>query len=99
MTQCMVTGRMDEAKKTAANRILRREGLNASAAINLMYDRIIEQGSADFLGLVESAPSSDDWKAAAAFVDSLSSKRKSRFDGMTDAEIRTDRLRKRGLLS
>lgn len=99
MAQCMVTGRMDETKKMAANRILRHEGLTASAAINLMYDRIIERGSADFLGIEERVPSLDDWKAAATFVDSLSCGRESRFDGMTDAEIRMDRLRKRGLVS
>ena len=38
------------------------------------------------------------WAAASRFVDSLSSKRASRFDDMTKAEVRMERLRSRGMM-
>ncbi len=41
---------------------------------------------------------SEDWAKAAAFVDSISEKRSTRFDDMSKAEIRVDRLRSRGLM-
>ncbi len=97
MAQAMVTGRMVDEKKRRANLILEREGLNASQAINLMYDRIIEDGNAEFLVPGEREVDLDAWKRAAEFVDSLSEKRVSRFDDMTKAQIRMDRLAKRGL--
>lgn len=40
-----------------------------------------------------SIQSSDEWKAASYFVDSLHSAQSSRFDSMTDAEMKMDRLR------
>ena len=42
MDDSMVTARMLEKKKREGARILSREGLSASQAINLMYDRMIE---------------------------------------------------------
>lgn len=40
----------------------------------------------------------DESTNAAAFVDTLSSPKQTRFDGMSKAEIRMDRLKSRGLL-
>ena len=97
MEQRMVTGRMSKSKKEKAVRILNREGLNASSAINMMFDRIIDSGSTDFLRSSPRKLSSEDWKSAADFVDSLSAKRQTRFDDMTKAEIKMDRLKNRGL--
>lgn len=99
MGDSMVTARMLEKKKREGARILSREGLSASQAINLMYDRMIEEGEAGFL-LLGGAPLRDEakWAAASCFVDSLSSKHTSRFDDMTKAEVRTERLRSKGLL-
>lgn len=98
MAEVMVTGRMDEEKKARAARVLQREGLNASRAINLMYDRVIEDGNVDFLVGASGDITKEDWAAAARFVDSLSKKRESRFDSMTKAEIATERLSARGLM-
>ena len=42
METAMVTGRMTPQKKEAGNAILKRAGLNASQAINRLYDRLIE---------------------------------------------------------
>lgn len=96
MADAMVTGRMPEEKKADGVRILQREGLSASQAINLMFDKVIEGQSAAFLA----APSSDRraaWSAAAAFVDSIPKKRMTRFDDMSRAEAKMERLRARGL--
>ena len=98
MEQSMVTGRMSKSKKEKAVRILNKEGLNASAAINMMFDRIIDTGNADFLRKSPRKLSAGDWKTAAGFVDSLSQKRTTRFDNMTKAEIKMDRLKNRGLV-
>ena len=44
MDDSMVTARMLDEKKRKGARILAREGLSASQAINLMYDKMIERG-------------------------------------------------------
>ena len=49
MDDSMVTARMLDEKKRKGARILAREGLSASQAINLMYDKMIEEGEAGFL--------------------------------------------------
>ena len=94
MDDSMVTARMLDEKKRKGARILAREGLSASQAINLMYDKMIEEGEAGFLRAGDEAK----WAAASRFVDSLSSKRASRFDDMTKAEVRVERLRSRGMM-
>ena len=43
MDNAMVTGRMSHEKKVAGNAVLERSGLNASQAINCMYDRLIAE--------------------------------------------------------
>ena len=45
----MVTARMAAEKKRRGASVLTRDGLSASQAINLMYDRLIDEGEADFL--------------------------------------------------
>ena len=96
MDDSMVTARMLDEKKRKGARILAREGLSASQAINLMYDKMIEEGEAG----ADSSRIGDEakWAAASRFVDSLSSKRASRFDDMTKAEVRMERLRSRGMM-
>lgn len=97
MSGAMVTGRMDADKKSRAGRILKKSGLSASQAINLLYDRLIDEGNANFI--TGEQPRHDAaWKNASRFVDSLSKKQATRFDDMTKAEIRTDRLKHRGLM-
>ena len=98
MSEAMVTGRMTTEKKARGGRILQRDGLNASQAINLLYDRVISDGSAEFLTGKSVSPLATAWHNADQFVDSLSEKRTSRFDAMSDREIRIERLQKRGLM-
>ena len=99
MDDAMVTARMLAEKKRRGASILSQEGLSASQAINLMYDKLIEEGGAEFLNVGEPSAGDDArWAAAARFVDSLSSTRESRFDGMSKAEVRGDRLRAKGLM-
>lgn len=97
MNDAMVTGRMPSDKKTQGARVLQNNNLTASEAINLLYDKLIQEGSADFL-TKDSTPKDVAWQNAARFVDSLSSPQQSRFDTMTKNEIKAERLRKRGLL-
>lgn len=98
MTQAMVTGRMDESKKAQGALVLKRNGLNPSQAINLLYDKVIAEGDTSFLKDESASDKQLRWKNAALFVDSLSQKRSTRFDNMTKAEIRMDRLKSRGLV-
>ncbi|GAA6488478.1 MULTISPECIES: type II toxin-antitoxin system RelB/DinJ family antitoxin [Gordonibacter] len=99
MDDSMVTARMAAEKKRRGASILSEEGLSASQAINLMYDKLIEEGGAAFLCDGEARRDDGErWAAAACFVDSLSSKCSSRFDDMSKAEVRQERLRSRGLM-
>lgn len=100
MGDAMVTGRMDAGKKSRGARVLNDAGLTASQAINLMYDRLVNEGSASFLREADdlSAADSARWTSAARFVDSLSASRSSRFDHMSKGDIRRERLSSRGLM-
>ena len=49
MDDAMVTGRMSAEKKAAGARVLEKAGLNASQAVNLLYDKLEEEQNADFL--------------------------------------------------
>ena len=42
MTDAMVTGRMPERKKQQGLRVLKRDGMNASPPVSLLYERLIE---------------------------------------------------------
>ena len=75
MGEAMVTGRMAPGKKRRGALVLQREGINASQAINRMYDRIIEDGDAEFLTDRCVADDESAWARAAEFVDSLCTKR------------------------
>ena len=97
MADAMVTGRISSIKKEKGLRVLERNGVSASRAINLMFDRAIDSGNVDFLGVPAKADESH-WKEAALFVDGLSEKRETKFDSMDKAEIKADRLASRGLM-
>ena len=98
MEDAMVTGRMSAAKKAAGAKVLARAGLNASQAINLLYDKLEEEQSADFL--IRKQPEPREWESAAKFIDALASPTpvQTRFDSMTRAQIKLDRARVRGLV-
>jgi antitoxin component of RelBE/YafQ-DinJ toxin-antitoxin module len=97
MGDAMVTGRMSAEKKRDGLRVLKREGLNASQAINLLFTRLIDEQSADFLR-ADQQPSREKWQQAATFVDILPRARTTRFDDMTKAQIKQDCLKHRGLM-
>ena len=92
----MVTGRMTADKKAAGNVVLENAGLNASQAVNALYDRLIETRSVDFL--FDRNVSLVEWKSAAKLIDSVYVPIDSRFDDMTRKEIKQERLRARGLM-
>ncbi len=98
MADAMVTGRMPQQKKSRGMRILKRNGLSASQAVNMMFDRIIEDGDASFLQEKPSYTNSDSWAHAAAFIDTLPQKRSSKYDDMTKSQLKTERLASRGLI-
>lgn len=98
MGDAMVTGRMSEDKKARGGNILKRSGINVSQCINMLYDRMIEDGNIDFLTKESTAEDNAKWQNAANFVDSLSEPQTTPFDTMTKAEIRTARLKDRGLM-
>lgn len=90
MSEAMVTGRMSTAKKKAGNKVLSNIGVNASQAINQLYDYIIEHGRLPFSESKERTISAKEWKEAKEFVASIPFK--NRFSTMTDDEIRQERL-------
>lgn len=98
MGMTMVIARMDAEKIERGNRVLAREGLTASEAVNLMYDRLIADQSAAFLIPEGEEPARQTGAWQANVVDTISEPCTSRFDDMSRAEIKADRLRSRGLL-
>lgn len=98
MTDAMVTGRMPAKKKEAGNKVLAKAGLNASQAINLLYDRLVAERDVSFLIPTATESNEETWRAAADFIDALSIPRASRFDTMSKAEIKAERLAARGLM-
>lgn len=98
MEDVMVTGRMSPEKKLAGNQVLSKIGLNASQAVNLLYDRLAQEQDASFL--VQSIPTAQQWSNAALLIDSLVPKEPihSRFDNMTRGEIALDYAQSRKMV-
>ena len=98
MDDAMVTGRISAEKKAAGNAVLERAGLTASQAINLLYDRLIEDGDAEFLTTSEVTPNR--WKSAAELIDTIASHVpiSTQFDTMTRGEIKLARAKARGII-
>ena len=95
MPDVMVTGRMTAEKKAAGNRVLEQLGLNPSQAINLLYDKLIAEGDADFLGVDRPAVSREALTDAYSFIQSMTLPATDMFDGMTKGEIALARYRDR----
>ena len=94
----MVTGRMSADKKAAGNKVLEELGLNPSQAINMLYDRLIADGDAAFLGFERPAPTAEQIVDTWNFVRGLALPRFTRFDGMTNADIALERARAKGVV-
>lgn len=86
----MVTGRMSLGKKEAGNAVLESLNTNASAAINRLYDFIIENGKLPFSD--NPALSEAEIAKRIALVDSLALPVDNRFSLMSDDDIRRERL-------
>ncbi|MFR5092666.1 MAG: RelB/DinJ family addiction module antitoxin [Adlercreutzia equolifaciens] len=99
MTDAMVTGRMPERKKQQGLRVLKRDGMNASQAVNLLFDRLIEEGSADFL-LQDGDTSADESGGHRRRALSTASRASAQHGSTiwTKAEIKLDRLAAKGLV-
>lgn len=95
MADVMVTGRMTAEKKAAGNRILEQLGLNPSQAINLLFDRLIADGDAEFLGVQRPAVTRKRLVDAYSFIESMTLPATHMFDGMTKGEIALARYRDR----
>ena len=93
MADGMVTGRMAAAKKEAGNRVLEELGLNASQAINQMYDFLIKERTLPFVTQDEVKLDAERVKEARAFVRSIP--RKNAFYALTDDEIKRAKMARR----
>ena len=72
MAESMVTGRIDAGKKARVGQILQQNGMNASQAINLLYDKIEQTGNCNFLSKAQNvSANAETWKRATDYVDSL----------------------------
>ena len=88
MADAMVTGRMSKQKKRAGNAALAQVGVTPSAAINQMYDYVIEHRSLPFQTAEKRGLATLDeaqLREAVAVVCSLP--RKNRFSTMDDDAI------------
>ena len=96
MDDAMVTGRVSAAKKVAGAKVLAKSGLNTSQAINLLFDKLDKEQNADFL--IYQEPEEREWESAAKFLDSLHMPIDSRFEHMSDGEIKLERAEAKGWL-
>lgn len=92
MSDAMVTGRMTQAKKKAGNKVLQKLGLNASQAINQLYDYLVDKGSLPFDNPTEAKRPFTQAQLEEARAYARSIPRKNAFSNMTDAEIVAHRL-------
>lgn len=93
MADAMVTGRMTPAKKEAGNRVLRSLGLNASQAINQMYDHLIDKGSLPFERQRKGEYSKAQIEEARAYARSIP--KRNAFSEMADEEIKAHKIKHR----
>ncbi len=99
MADAMVTARMPKEKKEAGNRILEQMGTNASQVVNRLYDYVLEKKELPFEEKKTHTYTKEEIAQAAAFVDSLSTKRTAGiFESMTAKDAKRIRLAKKGLL-
>lgn len=96
MEDAMVTGRMSAEKKAAGAKVLALAGLNASQAVNLLYDKLEEEQSVDFL--IHRKPEQREWESTIRLIDAIASPVPvhTRFDEMTRGELKLERARAKG---
>lgn len=96
MEDAMVTARMSSEKKAIGAKVLAKAGLNASQAVNLLYDKLAEEQNADFL--THRKPELREWESALKLIEAIHMPINPRFDNMTKAEIKRERLMAKGLM-
>lgn len=92
MAESMVTGRMSSAKKAEGNRILREAGLNSSQAINMLYDRIVEERDVSFLIGEKRPASNESVQNAVIAIRGLKLGYSSDYATMTRGQVKLDRF-------
>lgn len=90
MSDAMVTGRMNAAKKQAGNRILAELGSTASQAINQLYDYVIAEHALPFGQTTKEPLTSERIDQARTFVSSLP--QKNAFSSLSDEDIKKRRM-------
>lgn len=92
--EAMVTARMGVGKKEEGNRVLASLGINASKAVNQLYDYVIERGALPFdVRAEERRPHSRaEVEAAVALVDSLVAPVAEPYRSMSTRDARLARL-------
>lgn len=95
MADAMVTGRMSAAKKEAGNRVLDGLGLNASQAINQLYDFLIQERTLPFAPSEEASLDPERIQEARAFVAAIPCR--NAFSSLSDEEIKDLKMGRYGL--
>lgn len=93
MATSMVTGRMTTAKKEAGNRVLKSFGMNASQAINQLYDYLIENRALPFSEKGERHFSAEKILEAQEYVENIPSL--NLLEGLSYEDIRRKRAEER----
>jgi antitoxin component of RelBE/YafQ-DinJ toxin-antitoxin module len=92
MADAMVTARMPQSKKDAGNKILRELGLNASLAVNELYDCILETHTWPLAAQKKSEIDTTQLANALAFVDSIARVPKDSFIDIDYDQAKRQRL-------
>lgn len=96
MSDAMVTGRMTPAKKEAGNKVLSGLGINASQAINQLYDYLIEKKRMPFEEAHGRKYTREQIEEAVAYARSLHMPYASReLAGMSDDEVKRHKMKHR----
>ena len=100
MADAMVTARMSQEKKDAANHVFEQLGTNASQVVNRLYDYVIEKKELPFPETKRKhSYTREEMETAAAYIDSIFVLPvDNRFRNMTSKEIKLERLKSRGLI-
>ncbi len=100
MNEAMVTARMSCGKKEEGTSVLRELGTTPSKAINDLFDYVVRHRSLPFEDgqAPASSISREEVHAALNWLDGISLPEGNRFAGMSDGDIKAERLVARGML-
>ena len=100
MPDAMVTARMPQAKKEAGAAVFKEIGTTASAAINQLYDYVLEKKALPFSKEQDRRTplTKDQLQEALAWVDSIPRPGSSEFSNITLKEAKRRRMISKGLM-